>query len=139
MRFEGLRRERAGKLPGGGVDSLADQRRLLAVGPDREVLLEMVDRRQGIIDVLQVEQPHLEVRVRRIVAALVDHPEERGERLLPPAVLEQGLALAVARLVRLGRPDHPVIVPAAGQRQREERGEREDGAMQGDRTGHERK
>ena len=73
----------------------------------------MVDGGKRVVDVLQVEQPDLEVRFGRLVAPPVDDLEEGVERFLLPAGLEQGLALAIGGLIQFGRGGSPLAVAAA--------------------------
>jgi len=87
--FNRLRRQAPGEFTDASVDALAHLRGERAVRPQREVLLEMVDGRERIIDVLLVEQPDLELRFGSVFPPLVDDLEKSRERFLVPAGLQE--------------------------------------------------
>ena len=86
---------------------------------------------------LQVEQTRFEVRLGRILPALLDDLQKGVEGLLLAARLEQGLTLAIDRLIHLRGGGEPFVAPAA--RQAKQQGTQQgwqQAAEVGDRTEH---
>jgi len=82
----------------------------------------MVDGGDGILQVLLVEQPGLEVRLGRVVTAFVDDLQEGAQRLLVAPLAEQFLAAPVIGVVDLAAKGRAIARLATGrQQQRQER------------------
>ncbi|MFI5357048.1 MAG: hypothetical protein ACHQ4G_06920 [Opitutales bacterium] len=127
LALERVRRQRPRKLALCALHQPTHLRGLGRIRQALEVLAKMVDRRDGILHLLEIENSHLEMGLGSRVTALVDDPQIRRQRPLVLPLFDQALAEAVVRLVDLRALQRVATAFAPG-----EKGQADDGKQPGD-------
>ncbi len=111
--FEWVPRQRAREFAFGAVHQSANMGGLHGIGLQLEIFAEMVNGRDGILNVVQINEPRIKVRLGCSVNALGDYLQKCRQRLLFASLFHQLLTAAVGGVIGLGAQARADIALAA--------------------------